>query len=117
MAKQNDISKLPIIAPTRYENIFDVYQTTDGSGYYYYNLSRRVNLDIETIDPTFLDYYICNGEQPLTTISYRLYGTMDLWWLIVSLNQLNPINNVAAGTALAFIKPEYINSVVEAVNT
>lgn len=117
MAKQNDIDQLTQLAPTRYENIFDVYQTSDGKNYYYYNLSRRVNLEIGTIDPEFLDYYVCNGEQPLTTISYRVYGTIDLWWLIVSLNQLNPTQNVPAGTALAFIKPDYIESVLQIVNS
>lgn len=117
MAKQNDIDQLAQLAPTRYENIFDVYQTSDGKNYYYYNLSKRVNLEIGNIDSEFLDYYICNGEQPLTTISYRVYGTIDLWWLIVSLNQLNPVQNVPAGTALAFIKPDYIESVLQVVNS
>jgi hypothetical protein len=117
MTRQNDIPQLANIAPTRYENIFDVYQTNDDSKYYYYNLSKRVNLEIGSIDPEFLDYYICNGEQPLTTISYRVYNTIDLWWLIVSLNQLNPVQNVPAGTALAFIKPEYIDNVLQIVNS
>ena len=117
MARQNDTPQLANIAPTRYENIFDVYQTDDAEKYFYYNLSKRVNLEIGNIDPEFLDYYICNGEQPLTTISYRVYGTIDLWWLVVTLNQLNPVQNVPAGTALAFIKPEYINNVLQIVNS
>ena len=107
---QNQITDLPNLNDLRFENIFKMYKTE--LNHYYYNLLTSISLPVE-LDPD--SYYVItfNRKSPWTIISYNVYGTTDLWWLICLVNQITnliKINNNL--TTLKIIKPEYVRSII-----
>jgi len=109
------ISEIPPIAGEYYENILNVYQTQDENNYYYYNISNKVVIDTTNINPDFIEYYFLDTPMPLTTLSFRIFGTQHLWWLIVAMNKLDPIDIPASGTVIAVPKKEYIADVLQTI--
>jgi hypothetical protein len=110
---QNSVTDLPSLERTRYENIFKVFKLlkdTDNS-YYFYNINNKVMI------PDDLDDSIFNVITPAvntawTTLSFRLYGTIDLWWLIFIINKPKDIFLAESGVSYRCIKPEFINDVL-----
>lgn len=113
--KPINIDDIPPIAGEYYENILNVYQTQDASNYYYYNISNKVVVDLTNIDEQYIEYIFINSNMPLTTISYRLYNTMHLWWLIAIMNNLDPINIPAAGSVFVVPRREYLQTILQAI--
>lgn len=113
--KQNDIVDLPQLENMRYENIFNVYQNAEDQ--YFYNLLSKVNFP-DNMDESYYDVYtVPNGNMPYTLISYKLYGTTLLWWLICSVNKIiNPVYFPAAGTKLKFLRPVLVSAVLQQIN-
>jgi len=117
--KQKAIPELPVISDYRYENIFNVYQYTGNtatsvvSGAYYYNINRAVTIPDNINKNTYYTATV-NGRSPWTTISYKAYGTMELWWLIVILNKIqNPLTPPSG--MIKILKPEYIRPVLSEI--
>jgi len=55
---------------------------------------------------------------PLTTLSYNAYGTIDLWWLILIINNItNPIKDLPIGKKIKLIKPQYIEQVLQTIES
>jgi len=107
---QNQINELPTLSDLRYENIFKVYKTE--LNHYYYNILNTISLpsDIDSNTYYTINY---NSKTPWTVISYNAYGTTDLWWLIIIVNQItNPIKVPSNLTKLKIIKPEYVRSII-----
>lgn len=114
--KQNDISELPQLDSFRYENLFNVYQNDNDQ--YFYNILSKVNFPTN-LDSSYFDVYtIPNNNMPYTLISYKLYGTMLLWWLICSVNNItNPVFFPQAGTKIKVLKPELVSAVIQLINS
>ena len=114
--KQNEIFDLPELEEFRYENLFNVYQNEKNQ--YYYNILTKVNFP-EAMDESYFDVYVVpNDYMPYTLISYKLYGTILLWWLICSVNNItNPVDFPAAGIKLKVLKPLLVSGVVQQLNT
>ena len=111
--KQNEISQLPKLTTDRYENIFNVYQTSDG--YYYYNIMSKVSL-IDQLDPTTLIHFRVTKALPWTALSQIIYGSQYLWWLLCVVNKIqNPIRIPPPGTILTAIQPAYVISVLNEI--
>lgn len=110
-----NINDIPPIAGEYYENILNLYQTQDDNSYYYYNISNKVTFDINDVDEQYIQYFFIDSPMPLTTISYRLFNTMHLWWLIAVMNNLNPINIPPAGAVFAAPRREYLQNVLQAI--
>jgi hypothetical protein len=116
--KQNDIEELESLRLERYENIFNVYtQNKDESNeYYYYNILRKVSIDITNIDPDVFDYVTITKPIPWTTLSYDNYNTQHLWWLILAVNNIvNPLELPKTGNKYRIIRPEYIFTVLDQI--
>lgn len=111
--KRNDISELTNISEYKYENLFQVYSL---SSYYFYNILNRVTFPSD-IDGDFFDYYTVDKSLPWTIISYNVYNTIDLWWLICALNGIeNPVAFPERGTQLKMLKPIYVREVIDQIN-
>ena len=110
----NDITDLPTIESDRYENIFHVFSTTkEDSTFYFYNILNKVVIP-DDLDPIVFDYTRINKQYPWTTISYLIYGTINLWWLILITNKIsNPIQMPDTGTVLKIIKPQYVDTILQ----
>ena len=111
--KQNSIDELPSINSNRYENLFNIFTTKKGNNtYYYYNILSKITIPETTSNDVYLAYKV-DKLLPLTTLSYNIYGTIHLWWLIVLVNKIkNPVKLIAPGSVLIILKEEYINSVI-----
>jgi hypothetical protein len=113
--KQNQILDLPGLDNFRYENLFNVYQNR--SNQYFYNILSKVNFP-SNLDSNFFDTYtIPNNNMPYTLISYKLYGSILLWWVICSVNNItNPVFFPQAGTKLKILKPAIVSAVIQQLN-
>lgn len=112
---QNYIQDLPGLQTFRYENIFKVYQTED-KNFYFYNIIKNIKMP-DNINDTVFDLITLKSNQPLTTLSYEIYGTTYLWWLICIMNNIqNPfdVNNI--GKQIKVLKKQYLKIVLNTIN-
>lgn len=109
------VPNIPTVGAEYYENIFNVYKTQNSDAYDYFNISNKVEIDTTNIDENYLQYFYIDSPIPLTTLSYRIFGTQHLWWLIVAMNKLNPIDIPAAGTVIAVPKPQFVADVLNVI--
>jgi len=103
--KQNQTKGLPVLDSENYENIFNVYQ--ESNGMHYYNLLQTVVFP-KNLPPGMFDSYAVGHGDTWPLISYKTYNTPNLWWLIVLANEIdNPVLQPEPGTFL-FIPNEGI---------
>ena len=107
---------LPALTRGRYENIFNVCKVVKdkNNSYYFYNILNKVSIPT-TLDEGFLGSINITRNQPWTTVSNDLYGTIDLWWLLNLINKPTNIFIAEAGTTLQYILPEYIELVISSI--
>jgi hypothetical protein len=109
--KQNDISALAQLDSFRYENLFNVYQDTNSR--YFYNILSKVNFPADISEAYYNVYVIPENNMPYTYLSYKLYGTIMLWWLVCAVNNIqNPVYYLTAGTTIKYLKPEYVRLII-----
>ena len=108
----NDVGDLQRIDFSRYENIFQVAQDGD---FYFYNIAKTVIVP-DDLDPRAFVEQVVDSVSPWTAISYRYYGTQNLWWLICIINKItNPVAVVTPGTKLKILKTDYVDRVLRAI--
>lgn len=96
--KQNQISALEKLHPENMENIFNVYQDSDGL--YYYNLLQTIAFPQDLPANLFNSYNIKYGDT-WPFISYKNYNTPNLWWVILLANNIqNPLDSLVPGTSI-----------------
>jgi hypothetical protein len=111
---QNSIADLKNLDLTRYENIFKIYNTGE-KNYFYYNINKKISIP-DNFDERLFYHIVLPSGLPLTTLSYNAYGTMDLWWLILILNEIiNPIKDIPEGKKIRLLKPEYIEQILDSI--
>lgn len=116
---RNDNAQFSELPDNSYENIFRMYSTRYFSNqeYFYYNLLNTVYFP-KKIPPAFFYVITLNRLLPWTSISYNEYQTMNLWWLICLVNQIdNPVKYPVPGTQLKIIKTEYIRQILDDIRT
>lgn len=104
--------------PEWYENIFNMYEVVNenNNSYVFYNILNKITLPND-IDDIIYDYYIVEYNIPLTILSYNLYESIHLWWLILLVNNIkNPVLNFKEGSVIKIIKKEYLDSFIKALN-
>ena len=94
-------------------NFFNVY--TDENGKYYFSILKSVNFqNINSIAPGYYNEYVVKENDAWTTISYNLYGDINLWWIICKFNGImNPIDLPTAGITLRVPTPELVKTIVD----
>jgi hypothetical protein len=111
---QDSIDELPDLELYRYENIFKVYETGD-KNFFYYNILKKIKIP-DNLNTTFFDYIVLNNNVPLTTISYEIYGTTYLWWLLLLVNKIdNPVKSLPVGKKIKFIKNKFLKDVLDSI--
>lgn len=111
--RHKDIDSLTTITKNHLENLFNVYN----DDVYYYNLMRTVNIP-EDLDPSV--YFLLKVDRviSLTTLSYKIYGNIKLWWLICAANNINDaVRPIPTGTVLRIIHPSKVSSIIESLDT
>ena len=111
---QNNINELSNLDLTRYENIFKLYNTGE-KNFFYYNITKKISIPGD-IDERLFYHVILPKGTPLTTLSYNAYGTIDLWWVILVLNNItNPIKDLPDGKKVRLLKPQYIEQILDSI--
>jgi LysM repeat protein len=111
---QNSVPDLPNLAEDRYENIFNVYQDEDN--YYYYNLLQTVKIPTNLPSSLFTQYNVSPGDT-LPFISYKLFGTINLWWIICHLNNIeDPTQILQPGSTLNIPNSNIIQEILTQIN-
>ena len=112
---QKDVTDLPLLDPGRYESIFRLYLRDDK---YIYNILKRIDIDLSSADPETFTTTTLRSEAPWTNISFQLYGTTNLWWLVYICNKdiiSNPVQLVPGGTKLKVIKTYKLRTVINEI--
>jgi hypothetical protein len=110
--------KMPFLAkPEEYsfENFMRMYLTNQNQ--FFFNL-LTTNIKIEGTLASHTFYKITvNKRVPWTTLSYNEYRNMNLWWLIMIVNNIkNPLSYPAPGTELKILYPKYVKKVITTIN-
>ena len=112
---QNEITDLDSLSELRYENIFKVNQTEENK-YYFYNITKTIRFSPTDLDPRYFYKFKVNRIIPYTALSYNLYNTMDLWWLLCVINNIdNPVVFLEPGSIIKVIKQQYVSTVVDMI--
>ena len=113
---QKSILSLNDLDQYRYENIFKLYQTGD-KNFYYYNIAKKIELP-STLEDRFFSTLILPSNLPLTSLSFDIYGTINLWWLILIVNKIqNPIKDIPSGRKIKFVKPKFVPVIIESIQS
>jgi hypothetical protein len=108
---QDSISFLSNLELYRYENIFRLYKEPK-NGYFYYNILKKIKIP-DDINEQIFDFVKLPQGMPLTTLSFRIYGTTYLWWLILVVNNVTNPMSIPAGERIRFVKKAFIKTVLE----
>jgi hypothetical protein len=114
----NEITELPDISEDMYENIFKVYTIKEdkNSPYYFFNILNKIDFP-ESLDSSLYETIDLNTKLPWTTLSYKIYGSQFLWWVIFLLNKPKNIFYAEPGVRYKYILPQYIPLILENINT
>lgn len=110
---QSKIAELPSLESEMYENIFKVYKTD--KNHFFYNITKAVKFP-DLTDDTVYDLINVAEKQSWTSLSFKHYGTMHLWWLILAANKItNPVKQPESGTVLKLIKPDFVPGILREI--
>lgn len=101
-----------------FEKYLSTYQTADCN--IIYNLGLALHLDFSTINEQLFDYYYVRPGDAWTTISYRFYNSIKLWWLIVKCNSDtvdNPMVMPSPGTKIRIAKTILVQNILNALSS
>ena len=103
----NDVFKI-----TDLEHFFTVHED---NGKYKYNLNETLYIDAPDAE---CSHYVLKHDLFWTTISYNIYGTTRLAWLLMKLNNVKAKDMFAivrAGQSVKYIKKDTVQSVIDTI--
>ena len=92
-----------------YSKIFNGYTTYEGIPFL--NLSKSVTFPSDDSLDIYAFVY-ADDDYPWTVASYKLYGSIDYWWVLSALNKHMKFY-AKHGEIVRFIKPERIKQVLK----
>ena len=108
---QTSILSLPRLSEYQYENFFKMYLTEENQ--YFYNLQSFALYILDELDPSTYYEIVMDRNMPWTAISYNEYRNIDLWWLIMIVNEIyNPMQFPIAGSKLKIIYPQFVRAIL-----
>ena len=113
----SDIPSYPDIETVSYENFFKLH--LHNIEFAFFNLLKKINILTNTtdVDPSFFITYNIDVDVPWVLLSYKIYGTLNLWWLICLVNNIqDATKNPVLGTQIKAIKPQFVGSIVNQIN-
>ena len=111
--KQNQIDELPTLDPENMENMFNVYQDTDGM--YYYNLLKTVEFP-DNLPIILFDNYTTRYGDTWPFISFKTYNNPNLWWVILLANKIhNPLTPIPNGRNISIPKNSVVREILEQI--
>lgn len=92
-----------------YDRIFNIYTTSEGIPFY--NLSKSVTFPQDDRLQIY-DFVYADEDYAWTVASYKIYGKIDYWWVLSSLNKDMKFY-AKRGRTIRIIKPSYIEQVLK----
>lgn len=95
------------------ENMFSIY--VDKRGNYVFNLNETVYLNIDK--SSILEHKLTH-DMFWTTISYQLYKTTRLAWLLMKLNNVNGDNifdSKKAGDTIYYVNEDTVGKIIQSI--
>lgn len=98
-----------------FSNFFNIYK--EDSGEKFYNINRTLFFKgLEDISPSFYNEYTSQISDTWPGISFNFFGTIELDWLIMKINNItNPILDIEEGVKLKIPTKEFIQSILNQI--
>ena len=110
---QNEIDNLKDLEVYRYENIFRMYDTGE-KNFSYYNILKKIKLP-DNVNEQLFDSVKYTTDLPLTTLSFRIYGTTHLWWVLMVVNNISNPRKIESGKRIKYIKKAFLKPVLDSI--
>jgi len=120
MSTTTSINQIPIntsFDKTRYEQIFKLYKIVKdaNNSYAFFNILNKVVVPT-SLNSDLFGIIVLSSKLPWTTLAYKLYKDINLWWLIFITNSPDNIFYAEAGTAYKYILPQYLDIVLNNIS-
>jgi hypothetical protein len=107
--KKKDVT----ISRENFANLFTIGIDKDNYRQYLINRSMYFS-NVDNYPPKLLKYYTIQAKDTWTLISYKFYGTIELWWIVCKLNGIiNPLEFPEAGTIIKILDQTYVTSILQ----
>lgn len=116
--KNNDYEDVNTIQLTDLANIFNVYEDGNlGNFQLSYSINRTFNIiGLDNINRKYYDNYIIKELDTWLSISYQIYNTTRLWWLVCKMNNVtDPTQSPVVGDQIKLLKKTYIDNILETI--
>jgi len=97
-----------------YANLFNVINKGEKS---YFNLCKNINFkNLDYLSTDLYSTYEVNNLDTWTGISYKMYQTYELWWLICKFNKIkNPFTELEEGKVLKIPSKELVEVILNTI--
>ena len=99
---------------TDLENMLHIYQDDKQNNYYNLNNTLYVNVPLE-----YFQLYTCDCDSTWTLLSYKLYSTTRLAWLLMKLNEVKTSEVFQLkhpGDVIKYIPKEMVQNIIGDMN-
>jgi len=99
--------------------LYNILKDTDDRNYFM-NIFRSFDVNEEASRNVlyYSTYEVGENDIFLDNISYKIYKTPHLWWVIALINNIqNPFEDLNVGDNIKVLKNEYISQVLKDVET
>ena len=105
----------PINSVNAIENLFKLYKD-DKTESFYYNICNSVFFPKDMDISTWQKWQVPGSGISWMYISYLIYSTTDLWWLLCILNNIdNPLTPPAGGTIIKILSPNTLRNILSQI--
>ena len=116
--KASDIDELKdFLSNKDMAQIFHIYKdkNIENDTIRVFNIMRSLYLlDLDNIPKSYFNYYKIRQNDTWTLISHKLYGTVELWWLILKLNNIkDPTFEPNIDESIRYISTETVNQILD----
>jgi len=84
-----------------------------------YNIMRTLYvLNLKDIPKSYFKYYQVGKKDTWNLIAYKLYGSVELWWLLLKLNEIkDPTFEPEQDSYVRYISKENANRIIDTLKT
>jgi len=95
--------------------LFNILRDDDSE--YFMNIFRSFNINEEVVNNTlYYNSYEVGDNEWWDNISYSVYETPNLWWIIAMVNNVvNPFEELTEGDIIKYLRKEYLYTLMRDV--
>lgn len=114
-----DKSSSELLYETSFKDMSTLFTVAKTDGKQHYLINKT--LYIEGADnPTAANFgkYIKKENETWPTIAYKLYGDIDLWWLLCKVNKVtDPLAEIPNGTTIKYLLKDVVDSLLVSIKS